>query len=346
MQRPGDSRRLLLVGARAETAAKARAAGFRVWRLPDSASGHPADPAAEVRSLTHRHRIGRVLHTGEGRARLAALEDADATGLALTSARSVRRLTDPVALRRLLREDGRFAARSRETASADQAAEAVRETGLPAVVRRCGSPDGRTALLTEPGDLTAWRAATRDEDGPFLVEEFVEGPLFVVYALTVDGLHHMLAVTNRRSAGALVTEVCPAPVGNRQVAELRSAAERAARPCRLPVRPRPRHAGARRGRAPHRGVRHRHRPPRRRTPAGGGRFRPGDLAVPRARRGAGHPPGALAHGHHRPPPPAPAVPGDGSLRTGRPRARRRPAPPPHPARPDGPRTPQHPGGDA
>ncbi|MFE0844603.1 acetyl-CoA carboxylase biotin carboxylase subunit family protein [Streptomyces rochei] len=224
MQRPGDSRRLLLVGARAETAAKARAAGFRVWRLPDSASGHPADPAAEVRSLTHRHRIGRVLHTGDGRARLAALEDADATGLALTSARSVRRLTDPVALRRLLREDGRFAARSRETASADQAAEAVRETGLPAVVRHCGSPDGRTALLTEPGDLTAWRAATRDEDGPFLVEEFVEGPLFVVYALTVDGLHHMLAVTNRRSAGALVTEVCPAPVGNRQVAELRSAA--------------------------------------------------------------------------------------------------------------------------
>ncbi|NEC74702.1 hypothetical protein, partial [Streptomyces rochei] len=66
MQRPGDSRRLLLVGARAETAAKARAAGFRVWRLPDSASGHPADPAAEVRSLTHRHRIGRVLHTGDG----------------------------------------------------------------------------------------------------------------------------------------------------------------------------------------------------------------------------------------------------------------------------------------
>ncbi|MGV9242162.1 ATP-grasp domain-containing protein [Streptomyces sp. NPDC003710] len=242
-----DPRRLLLLQPSRASVGRALAAGFRVWSVRDPASddgrrldeaeGHAqqvvwtdtsdaAGLASLVRDTARRHHLGRGLHLGGRRGRFTALAALDASGLSLTSAQSVHRITDRAAMRRLLNENGRFTVRAREAHSVADVRELAGRWGRPVVVKHVGAagPDDVTPV-TGPADLAAW-AARREADaapGPYLVEEFLPGPAYGVYTLTVDGAHHVLAITARQHDGGTVTEVYPAPLGIRERAELRAA---------------------------------------------------------------------------------------------------------------------------
>jgi biotin carboxylase len=224
------------------------AAGFRVWSVQDPAlcaphcvaeaerlsqallltdTGDPAALAALLGRTARRHGITRILHLGDRRRRAAALAAADAAGPAPTSPQSVRRISDRTAMRRLLNENGRFVVRAREARSVGEVLALVRVLGLPLVVKRTDAAGGHhVTRISGPGDLAAW-TARREADaapGPYLLEEYLSGPVFGVHTLTVDGAHHVLAITARHHVGGPVTELYPAPLDTRVRSELRAAA--------------------------------------------------------------------------------------------------------------------------
>ncbi|MET7479661.1 phosphoribosylglycinamide synthetase [Streptomyces sp. NPDC005648] len=238
MNPPAD-RRLLLVQPCHTSVARAVAAGFRVWAVQDPAlcgahcraetarlaqallpadTGDPAALAALLGSTARRHGIDRALHLGGRCSRAAALAAADAAGLSMTSAQSVRRISDRTAMRRLLNENGRAVVRAREARSLSEVSLYARALGVPAVVKHTDAA-GRhqVARIACPADLAAWTARRKADatPGPYLLEEYLPGPAFGVHTLTVDGAHHVLAITSRRA--------CPAP-DDRLRAELRSSA--------------------------------------------------------------------------------------------------------------------------
>ncbi|WP_051942689.1 hypothetical protein [Streptacidiphilus rugosus] len=147
------------------------------------------------------------------------------------AARAGRLLGDHAALRRLLNESGRCRVRAAEAATLGEVPDAIRELGLPLVVRRTdGAGRRRVGLLSTAAEVTAWfaRRAAERARGPYLLEELVEGPVFGVLTLTVEGSHQVLALTSRRSEGpfgrADVEECYPAVLDDADVAELRAAA--------------------------------------------------------------------------------------------------------------------------
>lgn len=223
------------------------AAGFRVWSVQDPAlcephcraetgrlsqallpadTGDPAALAALLRGTARRHGIDHVLHLGGRRRRAVALAAADAAGLSMTSAQSVRRISDRTAMRRLLNENGRSVVRAWEARSVVEVPALVRVLGLPLVVKRTdGAGRHHVTRISGPGDLAAW-TARREADaapGPYLLEEYLAGPAFGVHTLTVDGAHHVLGITARHFDGG-PCEVSPARPGAQVRAELRAAA--------------------------------------------------------------------------------------------------------------------------
>lgn len=149
----------------------------------------------------------------------------------LTADRAARLLGDRTAMRRLLNESGRSCVRAAEVASLGEVPDRVRELGLPLVARYADRAGGHAAdLLGSPAEVASWTARREAErtHGPYLLEELVEGPVFGVCTLTVDGAHHVLALTARQTEGPLggaeVTELYPAPLDGPGRAEVRSAA--------------------------------------------------------------------------------------------------------------------------
>ncbi|MFI7382779.1 hypothetical protein [Streptomyces sp. NPDC049813] len=111
-----EPRRLLLVAADPRTADRAAGAGFHVRTLRYAAHLTPQGFAARVRRAAARHGAEGIVCLDDGPAAHAVRVAADTDGLALTSAESVRRLTDPAGLRQLLDEDGRFDTRGQPPA--------------------------------------------------------------------------------------------------------------------------------------------------------------------------------------------------------------------------------------
>ncbi|MFF5307557.1 acetyl-CoA carboxylase biotin carboxylase subunit family protein [Streptomyces sp. NPDC013161] len=246
--RCGADRRLLLVQPCHTSVVRAVAAGFRVWSVQDPAlcaphclaeterlsqallltdTGDPVALAALLGRTARRHGIAQVLHLGDRRRRAAAFAAADAAGPSATSPQSVRRICDRTAMRRLLNEDGRSVVRAREARSVGEVPALVRALGLPLVLKRTDAAGGHhVTRISCPGDLAAWTARRQADaaPGPYLLEEYLAGPVFGVHTLTVDGAHHVLALTARHPAGGPVTELYPAPLDTRVRSELRAAA--------------------------------------------------------------------------------------------------------------------------
>lgn len=239
--------RMLMVLPRARLVRKAVDAGYRVWsvcdpKLRDAAergdvaryseevltadlADEPAVRALVVRAARE-HRIGHVMYLGAGAGMRPVLEEAHRLGISANPPQAHRLLGDRVALRELLRGHGRLSVRFRRVERPAELPAAVQESGgHPVVVGSLArDADRRPVLVPGPGALEAWAGRT---PGPYLVEEFLAGPQYTVSTLSVDGMHQVVGITATRTGGpphfVALEHVHPAPLGEREGAEIRSA---------------------------------------------------------------------------------------------------------------------------
>jgi hypothetical protein len=108
---------------------------------------------------------------------------------------SARILSDPAATRLLPVASNHQMAPFRSAASVADAVTLVRELGFPSVV---SSGSNRTVLHSED-DLRRWTRTSRDR--PWLAAPLPDGINLVVSTLTLDGMHHVVGITERTVAG-------------------------------------------------------------------------------------------------------------------------------------------------
>ncbi|MEV7724409.1 ATP-grasp domain-containing protein [Streptomyces sp. NPDC087917] len=217
--------RLLMVMPYEQLVRKAVDAGFRVWSIWDPAlrgadylaqvAAHSEDLAlvdfedeAALRALIARtareNDIRYVLHLGSESSMAPVLAEAEALGLSPNRAESVRLLNDKNAMRRLLNRNGVSVVRAREASHLAEVEPLLTEFGLPAVVKPANSAGSRgIALVRTAADLTEWtdRVKSAGIEGPFIIEDFLEGPEFSVETLTVDGMHQVVGITAKQTGG-------------------------------------------------------------------------------------------------------------------------------------------------
>jgi biotin carboxylase len=226
MTYPQSPKRLLMVMPYHQLVRKAVAAGFTVVSVWDPALNSPAyldevrqhseellltdfTDTAGLRTLLRetatRLEIDCVLHLGSEASMPPVLAEAEALGLSMNPARAVHLLNDKAAMRGLLNEHGLSAVRARPAPTVADVRDAVREADLPVIVKPAASAGSRgVALVRHPGDLEEWveRVGQGGLAGPYLVEEYLEGPEFSVETLSADGVHHVIGVTAKRTTGA------------------------------------------------------------------------------------------------------------------------------------------------
>ncbi|MGW6685614.1 ATP-grasp domain-containing protein [Streptomyces sp. NPDC054961] len=248
MTGPSCTGRLLMVMPYEELVRKAVEAGFRVWSIWDPklrpaayldlVAAHSEELAladfddeaallALVARMAEEHRVQHVLHLGGGAgltpvpAGAGAEAEAEALGRSGNGAESVRLLNDRNAMSRLLNRNGVSVVRVREAATYDEVGLLLREFGLPAVVTPVNSPAGQgVALVRTDADLARWAEPAGSVgaaalEGPFTVEDFLEGPEFSVETLTVDGMHLVAGITAKEALGDPYGATCAtcAPAG-------------------------------------------------------------------------------------------------------------------------------------
>ncbi|MCF6524782.1 hypothetical protein [Streptomyces sp. JJ36] len=245
-----DPRRVLLVGAAPSLARKAARAGFSVWTLHDSggrtprpAAGTPgpaessasadfADRAAlreRIAATAVRNDIGWLLAFGAAGALPAVLETADRFGLSPSPAEAALLLADPAATRAVLNRSRHTHVPSAVVDSFARLPEAVARVGPPALVRRLrpaarcpGTPV--SAAGADGGRPADAPAVPPGEDGPYLVERSLEGPVVAAETLTVHGMHRVLGIAALRWGGPAGRDVLfPAPLAARVQGEVRAA---------------------------------------------------------------------------------------------------------------------------
>jgi hypothetical protein len=190
--------RLMLVLPAEELVAKALRFGLAVWVVTDPRR-HSAD---WLRMIEQRAEL--VLAEGE-RVTAAAAETARRHGIThvlptdygMTDRAAPLRLDDTPALRRLLNENDRSVVRARSARSIVEVVALLQGFGFPAVIRSDTAP---AVLVRDHDELDRW--AREVGSGPWLVEEFLPGPEFVVSTLTVDGMHRVIGITERKTTGA------------------------------------------------------------------------------------------------------------------------------------------------
>ncbi|MFE2341152.1 ATP-grasp domain-containing protein [Streptomyces sp. NPDC059431] len=246
--------RLLMVMPYSQFVRKAVEAGFTVWSIWDPSLREPAylDEVAlhseellltdfsdtrglrELITATARaNGIGRILHLGSEDTMGVAVEAAEELGLSPNSAAAVHRLNDKAAMRRLLDAAGLSVVRAEAAGSVDDVAAAVASVGggfaAPVIVKPSGASGSRgVALVREAADLDEWaeRVTAAGLVGPFLVEEYLEGPEFSVETLTVDGVHHVVGVTAKQTDGppgfVETGHVHPAPLSSPDESAIRT----------------------------------------------------------------------------------------------------------------------------
>jgi biotin carboxylase len=114
-------------------------------------------------------------------------------------------LNDKIEMRRLLAAHGLSPVRAEAVPNRDEVRSRLAEFGLPAIVKPANSSGSQAvALVRTASDVAAW-AAEADRmrcAGPFVIEEFLEGPEFSVETLTVNGRHLAAGITAKRTTGA------------------------------------------------------------------------------------------------------------------------------------------------
>ena len=121
-------------------------------------------------------------------------------------------------MRRMLARAGVSAVRFEHRGGASEVGGVVGRFALPAVVKPTGLAGSRGVyVLRQAGDLARWERLLQRYDyrGPFLVEEYLDGPEFSVETISSRGRHHVIGVTrNYLGPAPLFVEtghVFPAP---------------------------------------------------------------------------------------------------------------------------------------
>ncbi|MGY4965189.1 ATP-grasp domain-containing protein [Streptomyces sp. PanSC9] len=241
MNRTAASRRLLMVMPYSQFVRKAAEAGFEVWAIWDPSLREQAyldEVAAHAQELlltdfgdeaalrtliaetVRAHGIGTVLHLGAEESMPPALAEAEALGVSPNPAAAVGALNDKAAMRALLAAQGLSPVRSRTAGTAEEAAAAVAGLPLPVVVKPARASGSRgIALIRDADDLGEWTARVTEAGlaGPYLVEEYLEGPEYSVETLSADGEHHVIGITAKQTTGAPffveTAHIHPAPLG-------------------------------------------------------------------------------------------------------------------------------------
>ncbi|MFF5705157.1 ATP-grasp domain-containing protein [Streptomyces sp. NPDC012794] len=225
MTPPREPGRILMVMPYEQLVRKAVEAGFQVWSIWDPALRPPdyldavaahsrellladfTDEAA-LRALVARtaleHDVQYVLHLGSEATMAPVLAEAEALGLSPNTAESVRLLNDKHAMRGLLNAGGVSVVRARRAETLAEVEPLLAEFGLPAVVKPTNTAGSRgIALVRTADDLDEWteRVKAGGFEGPFIIEDFLEGPEYSVETLTVGGTHHVVGITAKQTSG-------------------------------------------------------------------------------------------------------------------------------------------------
>lgn len=161
---------------------------------------------------------------------IAAAAVGEALGVCWNPPAVIRIASDKAATRDALSIAGCNGVRYKRCASLDDAREFLKQINGPIIVKPVGASGSRgVALVCAVDELApAWRRASDAHGGEILVEEFVEGPEFSVETLSADGVHEVLAVTEKLTTGAPnfieLGHVVPAPRSSAELTEVGAAA--------------------------------------------------------------------------------------------------------------------------
>jgi biotin carboxylase len=158
----------------------------------------------ELAALLHRHDpFQAVVSFGEAGMLPAALV-ARRLGLHQNPPEVVTLTNDKAALRRRLAEAGFPPVAFRHCRDQRDARLFAAQNGLPIILKPADSSGslGVTLVARDADIPPAFAAAARySSDGSALAEEYLEGPEVSVEALTLDGVHHLLTVTDKETTG-------------------------------------------------------------------------------------------------------------------------------------------------
>lgn len=135
---------------------------------------------------------------------LAAAAVGEALGVCWNPPAAIRTACDKAATRDALAAAGCNGVRYRRCADLDDARAFLAEIGEPIIVKPVGASGSRgVGLVRDASELeAAWRHATGAKGGAIIVEEYVDGPEFSVETISADGVHEVLAVTEKLTTGA------------------------------------------------------------------------------------------------------------------------------------------------
>ncbi|RRS01231.1 ATP-grasp domain-containing protein [Glycomyces terrestris] len=201
MSRPQERRCVLAFNPKPNILDRLRAKGFdAVAVFPGAAPEYAAplsalvvdhaDADAVVKALDAAGLpVAGALTHSEAALRLAD-EVAHRLGLPANPARATAASVDKAAMRRLLQEDERFAVAHRVAADRDELAAAIAAHGKVVAKPRDGAGSVGVRVLDAASDLAGITY-------PVLAEEYLDGPEFSVEALSVDGGHRILGITEK-----------------------------------------------------------------------------------------------------------------------------------------------------
>lgn len=241
MTSTGAAGRLLMVMPYSQFVRKAAEAGFEVWAIWDPAlrEREYLDEVAEraqellltdfsdeaglralIAETVRAHDIGTVLHLGAEESMPPAVAEAEALGVSPNPASAVTVLNDKAAMRALLAEHGLSVVGAESAGTVEEVAALLDRLPLPVVVKPARASGSRgVALIRDAADLEEWRDRVTEGGlaGPYLVEEYLQGPEFSVETLSADGVHHVIGITAKHTTGAPffveTAHVHPAPLG-------------------------------------------------------------------------------------------------------------------------------------
>ncbi|HWI65922.1 MAG TPA: ATP-grasp domain-containing protein [Symbiobacteriaceae bacterium] len=117
--------------------------------------------------------------------------------------RPVTLTRDKVQMRVLMQEAGFTPVQFRVCRDAAEALAFLEQVGGPIILKPVlGSGSEGVARVDDPAELDrAWAWAAGAAGGPVMAEEFLDGPEYSVEALTLGGVHQVLAITEKATTG-------------------------------------------------------------------------------------------------------------------------------------------------
>lgn len=156
--------------------------------------------------------LGRTLHAGSPMSAVVSFTEwglesasvvAEALGVAANPLRPVRSTRDKLLMRRILEAAGMGTVRYRCCRTLRDAAAFLAATNGPVILKPAHGAGSHGVSFVADGSALpdAWRWTTEGTDDLVLAEEYLDGPEYSVEAVTFDGRHHVVAVTEKVTTG-------------------------------------------------------------------------------------------------------------------------------------------------